>query len=281
MGEAAGSESCCSPSRVAAERRPSARAEDCVADFGGVVDGSVVHLLPRRSRSTATARSEISRIQPADSNISFYTPGNPNSSMAGHLRQRRAYGQHVLQRIPSGEHALVHQRLDRASSRELPEPPDPCRENQQAESAGPDHGHHRRPLHLQAGRSRSCSTRHRAPSSTPAGRQTICTASRSGTTSTPPACTLSYVSHAAYWLETARSGAAYVFRTSPACSPSTTSPSSRPGEQFVIEITVVLNDTPANVPGRSSSTRPSGTSDGSSTASSTSRCRASGASRHR
>ena len=34
-----------------------AQAEDCVKDLGGVLDGFVTQSLPRRSRSTATARS--------------------------------------------------------------------------------------------------------------------------------------------------------------------------------------------------------------------------------
>ena len=38
-----------------------AHADDCVADLGGVIDGFVNPVLPRRSTSTATARSGIFR----------------------------------------------------------------------------------------------------------------------------------------------------------------------------------------------------------------------------
>ena len=58
-----------------------------------------------------------------------------------------------------------------------------------------------------------------------------------------------YVSHTAYLARAAARRCRIRFPTSAACSPSTTSRSSRPGEQFVIELTVVLNDTPANALG--------------------------------
>ena len=62
---------------------------------------------------------------------------------------------------------------------------------------------------------------------------------------------LSYVSHTAYWEGRRHAACRTRSRTSAGSSPSSSAIrwSSRPGEQFVIELTVVLEDVPANAIG--------------------------------
>jgi large repetitive protein len=91
---------------------------------------------------------------------------------------------------------------------------------------------------------------------------------------------LSYVSHVAYWLDDG-TPVPHTFSNENGFLTFDDIPIVAAGRQFVIELTVVLNDTPANVPGTQFVNTPSGSSDGSSTTCSTSRCRASGASRRR
>ena len=200
--------------------------------------------------------------------------------MAGHLRQRRAHGQHVVQ-LPSQGHKIWFTNGSSSGIHaELPEPPDPCREDRQTESAGPDHGHHRRPFHLQAddpGPVRPGNGhrhQHQRVAERPARHHGHGRPQRHGRGSQlcEPRRLLARRRH---------SGSAYVFQRRR--SAHLRQLPHRPGRAAVRhrDHGRAQRHAGERAGDSSSSTRPSGTSDGSSTACSTSPCRASGASRHR
>src|SRR5438093_6480251 len=186
---------------------------------------------------------ELPRVQPDDQQLQLRR--HPQR-VADHLRQRRFHGQHVVQR-QSRSQALVRQRLDHHAQSELPEHPDPGREDRQGESARPALRHHRRPLHLDADDPGPVRPGHRHRHQLPGVDQRP--AQHHGRRRPQRHGCRSHLRESHRHLARRRhAGAAHVLQRRQRAHLRQL-PHRQAGRQFVINLTVVLNNTPPNAPG--------------------------------
>ena len=161
-----------------------AYAEDCVADFGGVIDGNVVNPAPSQPEHRwQLHHQELPAAEPTQHQHQLLHVARPDGRpMAGGVRQRRFHpGQHRVRRRARAQD-LVRQRLPAQPQAELPELPGPGRVDQQAGACLCRRGG---PVHLQAADSRPDRPVYRHRGAQRRFTRTICTGSRSTTTSAP------------------------------------------------------------------------------------------------